>query len=135
MLLGDTASLASMAGSLLTEKKDRQGDEREKRERAWEDEEGALVLIFGEDCRRWRGTRRRGSSTEAQEEELRAEGWIEGKDERCTGWWVAEDEVDAGWIPMWIWWSGGGDEWIWEDPYKVGFGLEIHRLYIVGVLG
>ena len=43
-------------------------------------------------------------------------GMREGKDERCSGWWVDEHEVDAGWIPKWIRWSCGGDEWIGEDP-------------------
>ena len=36
-----------------------------------------------------------------------------GREGRALLWLVvAEDEVDAGWIPMWIWWCGGGDEWI-----------------------
>ena len=43
-------------------------------------------------------------------------GMRAGKDERCSGWWVDEHEVDAGWIPKWIRWSGGDDEWIGEDP-------------------
>ena len=32
------------------------------------------------------------------------------------------------------WLTGGGGDWTGEDPYKIGFGLEMHRVYIVGGL-